>query len=644
MHNTDWHVVGIDSFRHKGWCDRVRAMLDAHPDWAERLTVIVHDLTAPFSPLEVQRIGPVDYIISMAALSDVQASIDDPVPFVTNNVQIALTMLEYARLAHPEVFIQISTDEVYGPSGRYYGHPEWSPILPSNPYSASKAAQECLAIAWWRSYGVPLVLTNCFDTKTRMLTLDGFKGVDELTEQDQVWSMDDDGNMLTVPVLEKVRMPGPSKMVRFRTRKVDQLVTPNHRMMVRKAVGKPRRWGALEVQLAADLVGAPGRNLIPTNGTWAGSLDAWPDYAKQYDPTLFAEMLGWYVSEGYKAGTKGVCFGAGRETQKLELEKLLTALGLKNHRSGRSVRTHDGALSAFIDTHLPGLAASKALPRWLLDSPPDILEVFWEAAMAGDGAGIGVPGAQVYYTKSAKLSEHMAEVGMKIGYSVRIDPRETWNPRKTKKVWSWIVRFRCAGAGINAEVISEEDYAGEVWCVRTPTGRVFVERNGIVSLSGQTMNNFGEMQQDQKFPVIVQKLVEAGQVVQIHGEPGDVGSRHYLHSRNFSDALLWIIRNTTPTMHEPGKIDRPDRYNIVGDAQLDNLELAKTIARLMECPLEYDFVGLSDQRPGHDNHYGLDGSKLSALGWSSPVSFEDSLAETIRWQQANPEWIHTPGS
>ena len=65
----------------------------------------------------------------------------------------------------PRAFIWISTDEVYGPveAEDLTGHPEWAPILPSNPYSASKAAQEAIAISYWRTYAVPVVIVNCMN-------------------------------------------------------------------------------------------------------------------------------------------------------------------------------------------------------------------------------------------------------------------------------------------------------------------------------------------------------------------------------------------------------------------------------------------------------------------------------------------------
>lgn len=162
FNNTDWEIVGLDSFRHKGWTDRVTEVLKEHQDWKKRLTIITHDLNAPISPLMAEKIGHIDYIISMASLSDVEASIQNPVPFVQNNVNLVLNLLEYARINKPEVFIQISTDEVYGAVASKHDdlRLEWDPIIPSNPYAASKACQEAIAISYWRTYGVPVIITN----------------------------------------------------------------------------------------------------------------------------------------------------------------------------------------------------------------------------------------------------------------------------------------------------------------------------------------------------------------------------------------------------------------------------------------------------------------------------------------------------
>src|SRR3990167_9964228 len=315
MHNTDWDIVGIDSFKHKGWTDRLAEVTKLHPDWIRRITVFTHDLTAPFSTLLKNRIGIIDYIISMASLSDVEASIQEPVPFCKNNIDLVLNLLEFAREVNPEVFVQISTDEVYGPTlGKNDGYREWDAKVPSNPYAASKSAQEEFCIAWWRAYGVPVVIVN-------------------------------------------------------------------------------------------------------------------------------------------------------------------------------------------------------------------------------------------------------------------------------------------------------------------------------------TMNNMGEMQQDSKYPVMIQKALMKGEEITIHGDAKGVGSRSYIHSRNFADAVLFILKNTKPYPHAPSAIDKPDRYHIAGDQQVDNLELAQLIAKLMGKELRYKLVNFHRVRMGHDKHYGLNDDKLKALGWKPPVSFEEGLKTTIEWQMENPDWI-----
>ena len=312
--NTDWDIVGTDSFNHKGWSDRVKVMLDNHPDWIDRLKIVTHDLTAPFSEMTKKKIGHIDIIISMAALSDVQASIEHPKDFIFTNTSIAVNLLEYAREIKPEAFIQISTDEVYGASGKDQKHPEWSAIIPSNPYAASKACQEAIAISYWRTYGVPVIITN-------------------------------------------------------------------------------------------------------------------------------------------------------------------------------------------------------------------------------------------------------------------------------------------------------------------------------------TMNNFGEMQQGSKYPAMLQKWIDKGETVTIHGSlDGDIGTRYYIHSRNHSDAILFIIKNKKPAMYSDGA-DRPDRYNITGDKQISNLDLAKIIAEHMGKELKYKIVDYHSTRPGHDRHYGLDGTKLKNMGWKSPLSFEESMKNTIEWQTKHPNWL-----
>lgn len=315
MVETDWNVVGIDSFRHKGLTDRVYRVTKRHPETLPRFKILTHDLRAPITSMLSRQIGDVNYIINLAAISDVDASLVDPHRVITSNVAIATNILDFARNHYPEHFLHISTDEVYGPTDGTSAHKEWDPIVPSNPYSASKACQEAIAISYWRSFGVPLTIVNL-------------------------------------------------------------------------------------------------------------------------------------------------------------------------------------------------------------------------------------------------------------------------------------------------------------------------------------MNNFGEMQSTAKFPAAVQRMVRRGEQVPLHrfGSLG-YGTRFYIHSRNAADAMVFLLKRCPAYKHMPGRVDRPNRWNVVGDKQVDNKRLAEFIAnRLGKC-LNYKDLDCASNRPGHDQHYGLDGSKLAAEGWRSPHTFEHSMAETIKWYERNPEWL-----
>jgi dTDP-glucose 4,6-dehydratase len=152
------------------------------------------------------------------------------------------------------------------------------------------------------------------------------------------------------------------------------------------------------------------------------------------------------------------------------------------------------------------------------------------------------------------------------------------------------------------------------------------------------MNNFGFMQSGAKFPVIVQKKVDAGETVTIHGSEKEVGTRVYLDSRIAAEALLFIIEKGA-YHHKIGEVDEPHRYNIVGERVISNLELAETIARLMGKDLKYKFQDFHKDNPAHDIHYGLDGTKLEKLGFRPSKDLETTLGEVIKWQKENPEWI-----
>lgn len=316
LKNTDWEVIGIASWTHKGTPERI---VDDkyYQEHKNRVKIITHDLIAPLTERTLSEIGQVDYIINVASDSHVDRSITHPVELVKNNTSLVLHMLEAARVLKPKKFLQFSTDEVYGAAPEGVDHKEWSAILPSNPYSASKAAQEAIAISYWRTYGVPLIITNL-------------------------------------------------------------------------------------------------------------------------------------------------------------------------------------------------------------------------------------------------------------------------------------------------------------------------------------MNVFGERQDSEKYLAKCISYIQQGKTLTIHGNEKYIGSRFYIHARNVADAILYIVNKVDVEMYtDGGKVDRPARFNIVGDKEMNNLDVAKLIAGFLGKELKYELVDFHNGRPGHDRRYALDGTKLKEHGWTSPINFEDSLRKYVEWsvRPENAKWL-----
>jgi len=147
-----------------------------------------------------------------------------------------------------------------------------------------------------------------------------------------------------------------------------------------------------------------------------------------------------------------------------------------------------------------------------------------------------------------------------------------------------------------------------------------------------TMNCFGERQHPEKFiPMTIKKVLD-GETVFIHSDPTKTksGSRFYIHCRNVASAVHFLLE----------KAQQRDKYNIVGEKEMTNLEVAQFIADVIGKPLKYEMIDFHSSRPGHDLRYALDGSKMKSMGWELPKNFEESLEKTIKWYLNNPRWLN----
>lgn len=166
IQNTSNQVLNIDKLTYAGNLESLRE-IDQHPNYEFKKIDIcdTEQITAAIDAFQPHA------IMHLAAESHVDRSIDGPAAFIQTNIVGTYTLLEAARKYWMELdaeaqqnfrFHHISTDEVYGDlEGTTDLFTETTSYAPSSPYSASKASSDHLVRAWHRTYGLPVIVTNC---------------------------------------------------------------------------------------------------------------------------------------------------------------------------------------------------------------------------------------------------------------------------------------------------------------------------------------------------------------------------------------------------------------------------------------------------------------------------------------------------
>jgi len=154
---------------------------------------------------------------------------------------------------------------------------------------------------------------------------------------------------------------------------------------------------------------------------------------------------------------------------------------------------------------------------------------------------------------------------------------------------------------------------------------------GLPVFVTHTMNVIGQYQHPEKFIPSTIRKVRDGETVTIHANKDrtKAGSRFYIHAKHVADAVVFLL----------DKAEAGEKYNIVGEREVDNLELARLVSGYIGKPLHYEMTDFHSSRPGHDLRYALDGAKMKKMGWTPPETFEAGLKETVGWYLRNPEWL-----
>jgi len=166
LKTTNWEIISLDRLDYSGNLNRLDNILSSltEKDRA-RVKIVFHDLKSELNPWISKEIGEVNIILHLAAGSHVDRSIEFPIEFVMDNVVGTANILEYARYINNkssqfEKFVYFSTDEVFGPAPDGINYKENDRYNSTNPYSATKAAGEELAVAYENTYNLPIIVTH----------------------------------------------------------------------------------------------------------------------------------------------------------------------------------------------------------------------------------------------------------------------------------------------------------------------------------------------------------------------------------------------------------------------------------------------------------------------------------------------------
>ena len=164
---------------------------------------------------------------------------------------------------------------------------------------------------------------------------------------------------------------------------------------------------------------------------------------------------------------------------------------------------------------------------------------------------------------------------------------------------------------------------------------------GLPSIITHTMNVFGERQNVEKYIPMVIKKVRDNEIVTVHAnkEKTIAGSRHYIHAGDVADALLFLYNYDISTIQSDKTGAKCQKFNIVGKDEIDNLELAKFIAKTQNKNLKYEMVDFHSSRPGHDLRYSLSPKLLKNLGWEPKIKLSKRIEEVVKWSLKNHRWL-----
>jgi len=404
---------------------------------------------------------------------------------------------------------------------------------------------------------------SCYDETTRILTKEGIKKYSEIKNNDLLYTINEKTNEIELKPIKRIIIENyKGEMIHFKNRRIDLMVTPNHRMLLQKD-------NKLFYEEASRI-----KSLIPYKGTsdiflpspvWKGKskkkivfsnhinlakmhYNNFKNLIKEMDMKDFLYLLGIYIGDGYTASKRKqeryssakefikIRDGKGRFTKKegkkekiiyesnniyfalpekdkvrLKVIKILKKYSLDYRLDSKWIRFSSYPMARIFKESGENVY-NKRIPSWVLELSPELLERLFEGMIDSDGSRRKIKNErQTYTTVSGKLSEDFITLCLKIGKIPKISfcrPNKVYFEKEkrffnSKECCQINIAYKKTRKIYNTNIF-KKSYDGKIWCLEVKDNHNFlVERNGFVTFSGNSSEMFGkvrEVPQNEKTP------------------------------------------------------------------------------------------------------------------------------------------------
>ena len=506
---TDSRVILVDNLARREWVqeigsvsatpiagmetrlDAAREALDLH-----NLSFVPGDLTDRAFVDKLLRVHEPDTIVHTAAQPSAPYSqINGERANFTqhNNMQATRNLVFGLHENHmtDTHFIETTTTGVYG--APEFPIPEGGAVM-ENQGERDEVPFPGMGGSWYH---------QCYDEETEILTKEGWKPFPELTEQDEVMSMDaDTGDTIWTTPSDVQSYEYEGEMVTVSNRRIDLKVTPNHRTLIGTswAQGGYETFEARREVVDADQLGTEYQYpcFFTSFPEWDGNdpeMFELPGCDREVNQTKLVRLqpreiemdawlrfFGWWVTEG-TVGKEGQTsnirlYQSGAE----ELAEVFEDIGFESTK----VRHHTDQKQEYVEisdhqlaTYLRQFKDQKQIPGWVRNLSQEHLETLFEALIEGDGT----PNNRgwKFYTSSERLADHVQEIALKLGYGATVGSHDRSDHDNYQTKREYVVNISpswCVQTNQEGNAFDREHHNGTVYCCTVDGGIVLVRRDG----------------------------------------------------------------------------------------------------------------------------------------------------------------------